>query len=88
MFVFSQLSRIDCNQFGIWSTKDEFLGAAVHPLASFLNHSCIPNVFAEWEGVKLLCRTLYPVPAGTELNLSCTLPLYDTTITYIRFLTF
>jgi hypothetical protein len=51
----------------------EFLGAAVHPLASFLNHSCIPNVFAEWEGVKLLCRTLYPVPEGTELNLSCAL---------------
>jgi hypothetical protein len=66
----SQLVRTDCNQFGLWSANDDLLGVTVHPAASFFNHSCLPNCYCEWRGVNLVFKTLYPVPADSELVIS------------------
>jgi hypothetical protein len=64
------LARCDANQFGLWSPKDDLMGLTVHPSASFFNHSCMPNTYCEWNGIKLVFKTLYPIPKGTELNIS------------------
>jgi hypothetical protein len=64
------LSRMDCNQFGIWSHEDLLLGLTVHPHACFFNHSCLPNCIRHSEGRKFLFTTLYPIPKGSELNIS------------------
>jgi hypothetical protein len=68
--IVSLMARCDANQFGLWSPKDDLLGITVHPSASFFNHNCIPNAYCEWSGIKLVFKTLYPIPKGTELNIS------------------
>lgn len=35
--------RERCNCFGIWDTNDNCLASAIFPIASFFNHSCVPN---------------------------------------------
>jgi len=69
-WLYQFMARADCNQFGLWSPKDDLLGVTLHPSASFFNHSCIPNTFCEWSGVNLVFKTLHPVPKGTELNIA------------------
>lgn len=64
------LSRIDCNKFGLYGDKGEIVGSSLHPSASFVNHSCLPNAFSHIVGDELTLYTLYPVEAGEELNIS------------------
>lgn len=64
------LSRIDCNKFGLYADKGEVVGSSLHPSASFVNHSCLPNAFSQIVGDELKLYTLYPVEAGEELNIS------------------
>lgn len=68
--VLKLISRSECNQFGLWSEEDDLMGVSLHPSASFFNHSCVPNCFSEWEGEKLIFKTLYPVTKGSELTIS------------------
>lgn len=35
--------RERCNCFGIWDEDDNCLASAIFPIASFFNHSCVPN---------------------------------------------
>jgi ferredoxin len=63
------LSRIDCNKFGLFGRRGEVLGSALHPSASFVNHSCLPNAFSHIVDHKLFLYTLYPVEVGEELNI-------------------
>jgi hypothetical protein len=63
------LSRVDCNKFGLFGMKGEVIGSSLHPSASFVNHSCLPNAFSHIVGSKLTLYTLYPVEAGEELNI-------------------
>ena len=49
------LNRDIGNSFGIWSTADsnedpEMLGYGIWPIASFFNHSCLPNVSKRRQG--------------------------------------
>jgi len=69
--IYALFFREKCNCFGIWDYKDRCLGSAVYPTASFLNHSCAPNCtrFPDQNGL-ISVRTLYPLPAGTELCIS------------------
>lgn len=64
------LSRIDCNKFGLFGDKGEVIGSSLHPSASFVNHSCLPNAFSQIIGDELKLFTLYPVEAEEELNIS------------------
>ena len=64
------LSRIDCNKFGLFGDRGEVIGSSLHPSASFVNHSCLPNAFSQINGDELKLYTLYPVEAGEELNIS------------------
>jgi len=64
------LSRVDCNKFGLFGRKGEVIGSSLHPSASFVNHSCLPNAFSHIVDHKLTLHALYPVEAGEELNIS------------------
>ncbi len=63
--------REKCNCFGIWDLQDQCLASAVFPIASFFNHSCVPNCsrFPDITGL-ISVRTLHGVPAGAELSIS------------------
>jgi hypothetical protein len=63
------LSRIDCNKFGLFTSRGDIIGSSVHPSASFVNHSCLPNAFSHITHNKLTLYTLYPVEPGEELNI-------------------
>jgi len=69
-FLLYQLSKSECNQFGLWTPRDDLLGVSIHPAASFFNHSCLPNCYVEWYGPRLVFKALYPIPANSELNIS------------------
>ena len=69
-YLLKLMSRSECNQFGLWSPDDDLLGLSLHPSASFFNHSCIPNCYSEWSGIRLVFKALYPIPAGAELTIS------------------
>lgn len=69
-YLLKLMSRSECNQFGLWSPDDDLLGLSLHPSASFFNHSCIPNCYSEWSGIKLVFKALYPIPAGSEVTIS------------------
>lgn len=72
--------RERCNCFGIWDTEDHCLASAIFPVASFFNHSCIPNCtrYPDVTGC-ISIRALYPIPAGNELTISyITLKAIDT----------
>lgn len=69
-YLLKLMSRSECNQFGLWSPEDDLLGLSLHPSASFFNHSCIPNCYSEWSGIRLVFKALYPIPAGSELTIS------------------
>lgn len=68
--IIQLLSKTECNQFGLWSEEDDLMGISLHPSASFFNHSCVPNCYSEWEGEKLVFKTLYPVEKDSELTIS------------------
>lgn len=70
VYLLKLMSRSECNQFGLWSPDDDLLGLSLHPSASFFNHSCIPNCYSEWSGIRLVFKALYPIPAGSELTIS------------------
>ncbi|KAH8661654.1 hypothetical protein BGZ60DRAFT_530604 [Tricladium varicosporioides] len=55
---------------GIWTT------------AAYLNHSCLPNCGRAFIGDMMIIRTLYPIPAGTELTQQYVTP--DASCTYRR----
>jgi len=65
--------REKCNCFGMWDESDRCLASAIFPIASFFNHSCVPNCtrYPDVNGC-IAIRTLYPVPAGTELTIAYT----------------
>jgi hypothetical protein len=69
--IYGMFFREKCNCFGIWDQKDRCLASAIFPSASFFNHSCVPNCtrFPDHAGL-IAIRALYPIPAGTELNIS------------------
>jgi hypothetical protein len=50
-----------------FGTREESTGIAVYPVASFLSHSCIPNVSVRFEGNTVIIRTLSSLPPGTPL---------------------
>ena len=71
------LNRDIGNSFGIWSTADsnedpEMLGYGIWPIASFFNHSCLPNATASyryengsvWQDI----RALRDIEVNEEVN--------------------
>lgn len=46
------------------------LGLAVDPLASRVNHSCVPNCVVVFDGPRLVIRALEAVKAGEEITIS------------------
>nr|CCC92038.1 conserved hypothetical protein [Trypanosoma congolense IL3000] len=40
---------VQCNNFGLFSSKESCIGVSIFPEASYFNHSCLPN----------LCRVMY-----------------------------
>jgi len=58
----------ECNSFGLWRPRGEGLG--LYPMASFFNHSCLPNVLRIEEGSTLVFKAITDVPANAELCLS------------------
>ena len=68
------LSRHLSNSFGIWelplTPESENLGSAMHPSASYFNHSCDPNVSKVRQGRTVLFVTSRNVRVGEELCIS------------------
>lgn len=63
------------NAFGIWSTDEtygdqEFFGYALYPSASFLNHSCHPNLIDTRVGTTIIFKLLKNVKKNEELLIS------------------
>jgi SET domain/Tetratricopeptide repeat len=51
-----------------FGSEEDSIGLAIYPVASFLSHSCIPNVSVRFEGNTAIIRTLSTLEAGTPLN--------------------
>jgi hypothetical protein len=50
-----------------FGSEEDSIGIAVYPVASFLSHSCIPNVSVRFEGNTAIIRALSTLTAGTAL---------------------
>jgi len=50
-----------------FGSEEDSIGIAVYPVASFLSHSCIPNVSVRFEGNTAIIRALSTLSAGTAL---------------------
>lgn len=59
-------------EFGIAVVKEEDweISGALYDLASYINHSCLPNSYKVFIGDILLLRAIRPIKAGEELTLS------------------
>lgn len=55
------------NSFGVLNALHSVVGAACHPMAALLNHSCAPNCILAWEGSTLCVCTVRNVAPGEEL---------------------
>lgn len=65
--VTSLFSTFRCNNFGVLDPLLAVVGAACHPAAALLNHSCAPNCVLTYRGKTLEIRTLRTVAADEEL---------------------
>ena len=50
--------------------KDWEISGALYDLASYINHSCVPNSYKVFVGDILLLRAIRPIKAGEELTIS------------------
>jgi len=67
-FMADLISRIECNNFGLWTAnKENCYCRVLYPLASFFNHSCAPNCLTLIEGPLLSITAARPIAAGEEL---------------------
>ncbi|KAL4856762.1 SET and MYND domain-containing protein 4 [Chlorella vulgaris] len=69
--VLSALCRFQINGLAVVPSQrrgsEDRLALALYPVASLMNHSCLPNVAVRFEGSKLIVRTVEAVPAGQPL---------------------
>ncbi|KAI3429305.1 hypothetical protein D9Q98_005400 [Chlorella vulgaris] len=69
--VLSALCRFQINGLAVVPSErrgtEDRLALALYPVASLMNHSCLPNVAVRFEGSKLIVRTVEAVPAGQPL---------------------
>lgn len=72
-FFLNLISKVECNNYGIWNKKDSLLGRAVYLNCSLFNHSCFPNCARVQEGRNITIRTLFPLAPNTE----CTIKYID-----------
>ncbi|KAI8908151.1 hypothetical protein DFJ77DRAFT_550982 [Powellomyces hirtus] len=71
VFLLALVSRIESNGFGLWSPrKENCMGRAVFPEASYFNHSCNPNSICEQTGPQMTIRTTRAVPRDAPLTIS------------------
>uniref|UniRef100_A0A7S0DN07 SET domain-containing protein n=1 Tax=Amorphochlora amoebiformis TaxID=1561963 RepID=A0A7S0DN07_9EUKA len=63
------MSVILSNGFGIHpqSNPNRLLGRAIVPSGSLFNHSCEPNVIAEWNGGIVRFKAIRDIPIGEEI---------------------
>eukprot|EP01120_Amphizonella_sp_Union-15-10_P003523 TRINITY_DN13941_c0_g1_i1.p1 TRINITY_DN13941_c0_g1~~TRINITY_DN13941_c0_g1_i1.p1 ORF type:complete len:336 (+),score=18.90 TRINITY_DN13941_c0_g1_i1:32-1039(+) len=70
-YLLDLLYKLNCNCFGIWSKRgSQCMATGIFISASFFNHQCYPNcrhVFENQNNREIKIKTLYHVPAGTEL---------------------
>jgi hypothetical protein len=55
---------------GVVEEQDWEISGALYDLASYINHSCLPNSYKVFIGDTLLLRAIRPIKAGEELTLS------------------
>ncbi|KAI9095951.1 hypothetical protein DFS34DRAFT_560979, partial [Phlyctochytrium arcticum] len=70
-FILNLISRIESNGFGLWSPKKEqCMGRAVFPRASYFNHSCDPNAQCLQTQKQMTITTRCAVAADESLTIS------------------
>lgn len=69
--VLHALCIVSCNGLAItpraFGNSEEAIGIAIYPIASFMTHSCIPNVSLRFEGNTAIARSTAPLSPGTPL---------------------
>ena len=69
-FVTRFFRKVVYNRIAIHMPSHHVCGTGIYPLASLINHSCLPNACFVFAGNELLVRTLAPIPAGAEITVS------------------
>ena len=65
----SYLYRIQCNAHAIVH-NGAYVALGLYPVASYLNHSCLPNTAPSFIGSTLTFRTLQPIKKGEQITYS------------------
>ncbi|KAJ7340411.1 SET and MYND domain-containing protein 3 [Desmophyllum pertusum] len=70
--LFDLFGKISCNSFTICDAELQSLGVGIYQTPSLLNHSCLPNCVAVFNGIKLLIHATEQIKQGDELTISYT----------------
>jgi SET and MYND domain-containing protein len=68
-------ATMQCNAFGDYDKDDHCTAVALYPLASYFNHSCLPNLTRSREGRNAVFYALRDIKAGEPLVISYVDPL-------------
>ena len=63
----SLLRSEPCNSYNLRDDRGESCGWVMYPMASFVNHSCLPNAACVVDGRQLVFEALRPIATGEEL---------------------
>jgi len=68
--VYGLLCRISCNSFTITNSELNSLGTGIYKTSSLLNHSCLPNCIAMFNGTEICIRAISNICPGDELYIA------------------
>ncbi|CAG8452767.1 14536_t:CDS:10 [Ambispora leptoticha] len=64
--------RLTCNSFSVLDEEMIGIGVGIYTNAALINHSCVPNCLATFDGSKLMVRNIQPIQKDEEITIAYT----------------
>ncbi|CAG8488228.1 4314_t:CDS:10 [Ambispora gerdemannii] len=64
--------RLTCNSFSVLDAEMIGIGVGIYTNTALINHSCVPNCLAVFDGSKLMVRNIRPIQKNEEITITYT----------------